>query len=158
MDFLTPNEYNSAILAARSAMDSSIVLKPLREPRNGLTSRKSSNIVLCTIRTSQSRASKAESSFSAIPSPSIRLRNDGVSNTIPARDFANPLSISRSKEEHKGTSFSLTQIVTPFDSSKSCSHLSNCFQNRKIPWQCCCRSVFLSAKKRKTLSANYKSE
>ena len=74
--------------------------------KNGLTSRKSSKVVLCTIGTSKSRASKAESSLSAIPSPSTRLRNEGVTNTIPTRDFANPLSISRSKDEPKGTSFS----------------------------------------------------
>ena len=37
---------NSRNLAATSTIDSSIVLKPLREPSKGLTSRKSSKVVL----------------------------------------------------------------------------------------------------------------
>ena len=37
---------NSAILAATLSIDSSSVLNPLREPSNGLTSRKSSKVVL----------------------------------------------------------------------------------------------------------------
>ena len=71
--------------------------------------------------TSKSRASKAESSLSATPSPLTRLRNEGVTNTMPTRDFTNPLSISRSNDEPKRTSFSLNQTVTPLDSSISCN-------------------------------------
>lgn len=115
---------SSAILAATSSIDSSIVLNPLREPSNGLTSRKSSKVVLCTIGTSKSRANRAESSLSATPSPLIRSRNEGVTNTIPIRDFTKPLSISRSNDEPKGTYFSLNQTVTPLDSSMSCNSLA----------------------------------
>ena len=115
---------NSAILATILSIDSSLVLKPLREPSSGLASRKFSKVVLCTIGTSKSRASKAESSFSAIPSPLIRSINDGVTNTIPMRDFASPLSISRRSVDPNGTSFSLNQTVTPFDSSKSFNSLA----------------------------------
>jgi len=59
---------SSAILAATSAIDSSAVLRPLREPSRGLTSRRFSYVVSCTMGTSRSRARSAESSFSAMPS------------------------------------------------------------------------------------------
>ncbi|WP_205216881.1 hypothetical protein, partial [Enterococcus faecium] len=49
--------------------------------------------------TSKSLANSADSSLSATPSPVIRLRNEGVTKTIPTRDFTNPLSISRSKDD-----------------------------------------------------------
>ena len=132
--FIAYKATNSAILAATFSSDSSLVLRPLREPSNGLTSRKSSKVVLCTIGTSKSRASKAESSLSAIPSPLIRSRNVGVTNTIPTRDFANPLSISRSKDEPNTTSFSLNQTVTRFDSSRSCSSLAASLRSSQA-WQ-----------------------
>lgn len=125
---------NSAILAATSSIDSSIVLKPLLDPSNGLTSRKSSKVVLCTIGISKSRANKAESSLSAIPSPLTRSRNEGVTSTIPTRDFTNPLSISRSNDEPKRTSFSLNQTVTPLDSSISCNSLAAPLQSSQA-WQ-----------------------
>src|ERR1700688_3094641 len=43
---------------------------------------------------------------------------------MPIRDFANPLSISRSSGVPRATSFSLNQTETPRDSSRSCSSLA----------------------------------
>lgn len=60
---------NSAILSATISRESSAVLNPLRDPSSGLTSLNASNVVLCTIGISKSRANNAESSLSAIPSP-----------------------------------------------------------------------------------------
>ena len=59
---------SSASLAATSAIGSSAVLRPLREPSRGLTSRRASYVVSCTMGTSRSRARSAESSLSAMPS------------------------------------------------------------------------------------------
>ena len=60
---------SSASLAATSAIGASAVLRPLREPSRGLTSRRASYVVSCTMGTSRSRARSAESSLSAMPSP-----------------------------------------------------------------------------------------
>ncbi len=73
---------------------------------------------------SKSLANSADSSLSATPSPVIRLINEGVTKTIPTRDFINPLSISRSKDDPSQTSFSLNHTDTPFCSSKSCNSLA----------------------------------
>ena len=78
----------------------------------------------CTIGTSKSLANSADSSLSAPPSPVIRLRNEGVTKTIPTRDFTNPLSISRSKDDPSNPSFSLNHTDTPIFSSKSCNSLA----------------------------------
>lgn len=80
------------------------------------------------IGTRRSRAKRADSSLSAMPSPSKRFNNAGVTRTIPTRDFASPLSISRSKGDPSGTSFSLNQTETPRDSSSSCNSLA-------APWR-----------------------
>ena len=103
---------------------SSAVLRPLREPSRGLTSRRASYVVPCTMGTSRSRARSAESSLSAMPSPWRRRSSAGVTSTIPTREFANPLSISRSNGVPRPTSFSLNQTETPRDSSRSCSSLA----------------------------------
>src|SRR5947207_14009967 len=63
----------------------------------------------------------AESSLSAIPSAWRRRSSAGVTSTIPTRDFASPLSISRSNGVPRTTSLSLNQTLTPRDSSRSCS-------------------------------------
>lgn len=76
--------------------------------------------MLCTIGTSRSRASSAESSLSAIPSFWSRDSSAGVTSTTPTRDFASPLSISRRRGVPRATSFSLNQTETPRDSSRSC--------------------------------------
>src|SRR5258708_22202074 len=115
---------SSASLAATSAIGSSAVLRPLREPSKGLTSRRASYVVSCTIGTSRSRASSAESSLSAMPSPRRRRSSAGVTSTIPTRDFASPLSISRSNGVPRATSFSLNQTEIPRDTSRSCSSLA----------------------------------
>ena len=107
-----------------SVIEFSLVLKPVREPRRGLTSRRASYVVLWTMGTSWSRAKSAESSLSAIPAPWTRSKNAGVTRTIPTREFANPLSISRSSGVPRITSFSLNQMVTPRDSSRSCNSLA----------------------------------
>src|SRR5436190_3617771 len=78
-------------------------------------------VVSCTTGTSRSRARSADSSLSAIPSPCRRRSSAGVTSTIPTRDFASPLSISRSNGEPRTTSFSLNETETPSDSSRSCS-------------------------------------
>ena len=54
----------------------------------------------------------------------MRPKNAGVTRTIPTREFANPLSISRSSGVPRITSFSLNQTVTLRDSSRSCSSLA----------------------------------
>jgi hypothetical protein len=64
------------------------------------------------------------SSLSAILSTWRRRRSAGVTSTIPTRDFASPLSISRSNDVPRGTSFSLNQTETPRDSSRSWSSLA----------------------------------
>src|SRR5260370_4989784 len=87
-----------ASLAATSAIGFSTVLRPLREPSRGLTSRRASYVVSCTMGTSRSRARSVESSLSAMPSPRRRRSSAGVTSTIPTRDFASPLSISRSND------------------------------------------------------------
>jgi hypothetical protein len=115
---------SSASLAATFAIDSSAVLRPLREPRRGLTSRRASYVVPCTMGTSKSRARSAESSFSAIPSPCTRRNSAGVTRTIPTLDFASPLSISRSNGDPRRTSFSLNHTETPSASRRSCSSLA----------------------------------
>ena len=53
-----------------------------------------------------------------------RRSSAGVTSTIPTRDFAIPLSISRSNGVPRPTSFSLNQTETPSDSSRSCSSLA----------------------------------
>jgi len=116
--------HSSASLAATSAIGFSAVLRPLREPSRGLTSRRASYVVLCTMGTSWSRARSADSSLSAMPSPWRRRSSAGVTSTIPTRDFASPLSISRSNGVPRATSFSLNQTETPRDSSRSCSSLA----------------------------------
>jgi len=83
---------------------------------------------------SWSLARRAESSFSAMPAPSMRRKNAGVTNTIPTRDLANPLSISRSKGVPSATSFSLNQTDKPFDSRRSCSSLAAPFRSSHA-WQ-----------------------
>ncbi len=125
---------NSASLDATSVIGSAEVLRPLREPSKGLTSRRSSYVVLCTMGTSKSRAKSAESSLSAMPSPARRFSSAGVTSTIPIRDFASPLSISRSKDEPRRTSFSLNQTETPRDSSRSCNSLAAPFRSSHA-WQ-----------------------
>lgn len=115
---------SSASLAAISAIVSSAVFKPLREPSRGLTSRRASYVVSCTMGTSRSRARSAESSLSAMPATSMRRNKAGVASTIPTRDFASPLSISRSNGEPRSTSFSLNQTETPSGSSRSCRSLA----------------------------------
>jgi len=84
--------------------------------------------------TSKSRAKSAESSLSAMPSPARRLSSAGVTSTIPTRDFASPLSMSRSNVEPRRTSFSLNQTETPSDSSRSCSSLATSFLSSHA-WQ-----------------------
>src|SRR5579863_2547775 len=74
--------------------------------------------------TSRSRARSADSSLSAMPSPRRRRSSAGVTSTIPTRDFASPLSISRNNGAPSRTSFSLNQTETPRDSSRSCSSLA----------------------------------
>jgi hypothetical protein len=71
-----------------------------------------------------SRARSAESSLSAMPSPCRGRGSAGVTSTIPIRDFARPLSISRSNGVPRATSFSLNQTRTPRDSSR-----------RAAPWR-----------------------
>ena len=102
-----------------SAIGASAVLRPLREASRGLTSRRASYVVPCTMGTSWSRAKSADSSLSAILSPLRRVSSAGVTSTIPTRDFASPLSISRSNGVPRATSFSLNQTETPRDSSRS---------------------------------------
>ena len=58
---------SSASLAATSAIGFSEVLRPLREPSRGLTSRRASYVVPCTMGTSRSRARSAESSLQGSP-------------------------------------------------------------------------------------------
>ncbi len=115
---------NSASLAATEAIVSSAVLRPLREPSRGLTSRRASYVVSCTMGTSRSRARSAESSLSAMPSVGRRRSSAGVTSTIPIREFAKPLSMARSNGTPRPTSFSLNQTETPRDSSRSCSSLA----------------------------------
>lgn len=55
---------SSASLAATSAIGAYAVLRPLREPSRGLTSRRASYVVSCTMGTSRSRARSVDSSFS----------------------------------------------------------------------------------------------
>jgi len=90
----------------------------------GLISRRASYVVSCTMGTSWSRARSADSSLSAMPSPCRRRSSAGVTSTIPIRDFARLLSISRSNGVPRATSFSLNQTRTPRDSSRSCSSLA----------------------------------
>ena len=57
---------------------------------------------------------------SSVPAcPSGRLSLPGVTSMIPTREFASPLSISRSNGVPSATSFSLNQTETPRDSSRS---------------------------------------
>lgn len=123
-----PNRFytstSSAILTAMSAIESSAVFKPVREASNGLSSRRASYVVSCTTGMSCSRARSSDSSLSAIPSPAMRVRNAGVTNTIPTRDFARPLSIARSSGVPSLTSFSLNHTETLLASSSSCSSLA----------------------------------
>ena len=126
---VTSGATSSAILTANSDIDSSEVSSPLLEPSNGLMSRSSSYVVSCMIGTSKSRAKSAESSFSAMPAPSRRFRKAGVTSTIPTRDLASPLSISRSKGDPSRTSFSLNQTETPNSSNKSCNSLAAPFRS-----------------------------
>ena len=114
----------SASLAATSVIESSAVLRPLLEASKGLTSRRASYVVLCTMGMSRSPARSAESSLSAIPSVGRRRSNAGVTSTIPIREFAKPLSMARSNGTPSPTSFSLNQTLTPRDSSRSCSSLA----------------------------------
>ena len=53
-----------------------------------------------------------------------RVSSAGVTSTIPARDFARPLSIARSNGAPSMTSLSLNQTDTSLDSSRSCSSLA----------------------------------
>src|SRR5438034_6577909 len=122
LDRLEGDQFGS--LPATFAIASSAVFRPLREPSRGLTSRRASYVVSCTTGTSRSRARSADTSLSAIPSPCRRRSSAGVTSTIPTRDFASPLSISRSNGEPRTTSFSLNQTETPSDSSRSCSSLA----------------------------------
>lgn len=69
-----------------------------------------------------------------MPSPLRRCNSDGVTSTIPTRDLASPLSISRSNVEPRRTSFSLNQTETPRDSSRSCSSLAAPFRSSHA-WQ-----------------------
>lgn len=117
---------SSAILAATSAILSSSVLRPLREASRGLTLRRASYVVSCTTGTSWSVAKRADSSLSAMLLLSALRRSSsaGVTNTIPTRDFARPLSISRSKFVPSGTSVSLNQTRTPSDTNSVCSSLA----------------------------------
>lgn len=73
---------SSASLAATLAIDASAVLRPLREASKGLTSRRASYVVLCTMGTSRSPARSAESSLSAISSAGRRRNNAGVKGTV----------------------------------------------------------------------------
>src|SRR5438105_15641855 len=72
----------------------------------------------------RSVASSAESSLSAIPSAARLLRSAGVTSTMPIREFANPLSISRSNDLPRPTSFSLNQTVALRDTSRSHNSLA----------------------------------
>jgi hypothetical protein len=91
----------------------------------GLTSRRASYVVSCTMGTSWSRARSADSSLSEmLPSPWRRRSSAGVTSTIPIFDFASPLSISRSNGVPSATSFSLNQTLTPSASRRSCSSLA----------------------------------
>lgn len=112
---------SSASLAATSAIGSSAVFKPLREPSKGLTSRRASYVVWCTTGTSRSNARSADNSLSAMPSAGSRRNSAGVTSTTPIREFANPLSMARSNGTPRPTSFSLNQTLTPRATSRSCS-------------------------------------
>ena len=90
----------------------------------GLTSRRASYVVSCTIGTSRSPARSAESSLSAMPSPGRRRSSAGVTSTIPTREFAKPLSMARSNGTPRPTSFSLNQTVTPLTQA-----------DRAAPWR-----------------------
>jgi hypothetical protein len=74
------------------------VLRPDRAASRGLTSRRASKVVPWAMGMTRSVASSAESSLSAILSAARLLRSAGVTSTMPIREFANPLSISRSND------------------------------------------------------------
>jgi hypothetical protein len=73
---------------------------------------------------SMPRARTSERFFSAMPSAWTRRKSVGVTSTIPILDFASPLSISRSNDLPRPTSFSLNQTETPCDRSRSFSFFS----------------------------------
>lgn len=125
---------SSASLVATSAIGSSAVFRPLRDPSKGLTSRRASYVVSCTIGMRRSRERSAESSLSAMPSAGRRRSIAGVTSTSPTREFAKPLSIARSNGTPRPTSFSLNQTETPRDSSRSCSSLATPFRSSHA-WQ-----------------------
>ena len=114
-------ETNSAIFAATTAIESSTVSKPLREASNGLTLRRASYVVLCTMGTSWLPAKSAESSLSATLSLGRRASSAGVTSTSPIREFARPLSIARIIGTPRPRSFSLNQTLTPAATSNSCN-------------------------------------
>lgn len=125
---------SSASLAATISIDSSAVLRPVRDASRGLTSQSFSYVVSCTTGTSRSRRRRAESSLSAMPSAGSRRSRAGVTSTIPTREFAKPLSMARSKGTPRPTSFSLNQTETPRDSSRSCSCFAAVWRSSQA-WQ-----------------------
>ena len=106
----------AATFAATSARDESAVLRPDREASRGLTSRRASKVVPWATGITRSVASRAESSFSAMPSCSMLLSRAGVTRTIPMRESRSLLSISRISRVPRGTSLSLNQTDAPLDS------------------------------------------
>ncbi len=106
---LGSKDTNSASLDAISAIVSSTVLRPVRDASRGLTSRRASYVVLCTMGTNWSRASEADRSLSAMPSCGSRLISAGVTNTSPIRELAKPLSMARINGTPSVASFSCSK-------------------------------------------------
>src|SRR5437879_9301359 len=82
----------------------------------------------------RSVASSADSSLSAIPSAARLLSSAAVTSTMPIREFANPLSIWRSNDLPRPTSFSLNQTAAPRYTSRSHNSLAAPFRSSQA-WQ-----------------------
>ena len=110
----------AATFVATSRIDrSSPVVNPDRAASRGLASRRASNVVPWAMGITRSVARRAESSLSATPWVARLLSSAGVTSTMPIREVAKPLSISRRSDLPRPTSFSLNQTVAPRDVSRS---------------------------------------
>src|SRR5258705_9117061 len=79
----TRYEVSASLLVRIAAIESSAESRPLREASNGLTLRRASYVVLCTMGTSRLPARRAESSLSATLSLGRRASSAGVTRTRP---------------------------------------------------------------------------
>ncbi len=110
----------AATFWAASRIDSpSPMVRPDRPASRGLTSRRASNVVPWATGITRSVKSSAESSLSATPCASRLWSIAGVTSTIPIRDIARPLSISRRSDLPSPTSVSLNHTVAPLATSWS---------------------------------------